>query len=40
MLNDLMAKMKEQRMCIFDCFSFLDVNKRGGLTKLELKTGL
>jgi Ca2+-binding EF-hand superfamily protein len=32
--------MKKTKLSVFDIFCILDVNNRGGITLLELKTGL
>ena len=38
-LMQLQEIMKKTKISVFDLFCILDVNQRGGVTLLELKTG-
>lgn len=40
LLNDLTKIIKDTKISIFDMFCILDVNNRGGISFIELKTGL
>lgn len=40
LLNDITKIIKDTKISIFDMFCIFDVNNRGGVSFIELKTGL